>query len=97
MRFTVRRTSQWGDKQPCEEAELHEVLHEPIKHVRDQGNLGRVYPVWTIKINSLKQLVEFAVKYGNIIVIDNSEPRDYGPVAPYRNMPEIEIYDGYRE
>ena len=44
--------------------------------------------VWVVKIKDLKQLCEFTRKYGDSIVLITYE-------GTY--LPEIEIYDDYRE
>ena len=41
---------------------------------------------WTIEIENIEALVEFAKLHGDIIIIADQD-----------NMPGIEIYDGYRE
>ena len=45
--------------------------------------------VWVVKIKDLKQLCEFTRKYGNNNVLTTSEAET--------RLPEIEIYDDYRE
>lgn len=58
-----------------EHGKNHRVENGHIK--RDLERIG-----WTVKLNSLKDLVEFSKKYGELIISES---------------PSIEIYDDYRE
>ena len=67
-----------GDKnQPCEEAKQEVV---PYKDGKEK--------VWMIKINTIKQLMDFQYKYGDIVIRDS---------IIYKGYSEILIYDDYIE
>jgi hypothetical protein len=56
MIFRISRVSNWGEnKQPCEEAVKVD------SNVRKDGH-------WEVEIKSLKHLVDFMEKYGQLIV-----------------------------
>ena len=65
--------------------------HEEIGEDKIRGIANTKWLVWTMEINTLKELMKFEEKNGNII-ISNSwlTPVD-------ESLKEIEIYDGYRE
>jgi hypothetical protein len=68
--FIVSKTSVWSDEErPCKEA---------VSGTRK----GRT--VWKVKIESLKDLINFSKKHGQLVISTGGTP-------------EIEIYDGYRE
>ena len=78
MKYIVKRASQWGNKiKPCEEAKQITI---PYKDGKEK--------VWMIKINTIKQLMDFQYKYGDIIIQDS---------IIYKGYSEILIYDGYIE
>ena len=59
--------------------------------ITEKGYVTRQEPdteEWTIEINSLKELNDFASKYGELVI---------SPEAYSSKSPEIEIYDDYRE
>lgn len=60
-------------------------------HTVIEGGIARVLgsqQVWTIEINDLGQLMEFSENYGTILISAGNELGE---------LPEIEIYDDYRE
>lgn len=78
MKYIVRRASIWNDDTcPCEEAEQKTI-----------PNKGEKRKVWMVKINNLKNLMEFKEKYGDIIIQDS---------ILYKGYTEILIYDDYIE
>jgi len=78
MKYIVKRASQWDGKiQPCEEAEQKVIPHKDGKE-----------KVWMVKIGTLKQLMDFQYKYGDIIIQDS---------IIYKGYMEILIYDDYIE
>ena len=78
MKYIVKRASQWGKKiQPCEEAKQETVAYKDSKE-----------KVWMIKINTIKQLMDFQYKYGDIVIRDS---------IIYKGYSEILIYDDYIE
>ena len=76
MKFIVTRTSMWSEKSPCEEAKRDSIV---------EGD--KTYDVWSIEINTIEELIDFADKHGDIIIEDSF----------YREYKEIEIYDTWRE
>ena len=78
MKYIVRRASQWGNKiQPCEEAKQETVTYKDSKE-----------KVWMIRINTIKQLMDFQYKYGDVIIRDS---------IIYKGYSEILIHDDYIE
>lgn len=78
MKYIVRRASQWDNEvKPCEEAKQENI---PYKDRKEK--------VWMIRIGSLKELMNFKDKYGDIIVQDS---------IIYKGYNEILIYDDYIE
>lgn len=78
MKYIVRRASQWNDEvKPCEEAKQENI---PYKDRKEK--------VWMISIGTLKELMNFKDKYGDIIVQDS---------IIYKGHNEILIYDDYIE
>ena len=81
MEYIVKRASQLGNKiQPCEEANQETVAYNAYKDSEEK--------VWTIKISTIKQLMDFQYKYGDIIIRDS---------IAYKGYSEILIYDDYIE
>ena len=77
MKFFVRRASQWNYTiKPCEEAKQENVPYENGEE-----------KVWMVEINTIKELMDFQSKYGDIIIRDSM----------YEGYHEILIYDGYIE
>ena len=78
MKYIVRRASQWDRKiKPCEEAEQVTI---PYKDGKEK--------VWMVKIGTIKALMDFQYKYGEIIIQDS---------ILYKGHHEILIYDDYIE
>lgn len=84
MKFRVRRTSRssFSKEKPCEDAYLDKFVPDTNDDYFDQS-------YWAIDIDSLGALLALSEKEGEIIV---SAPCEYTD-----NLPEIEIYDDYRE
>lgn len=63
---------------------------EGSNHRVVDGKIMRDFPAkgWFIKINSLKELIEFQAKYGELVL---------GPSPQNPDILRIEIYDSYRE
>lgn len=76
MIFEVTRTS--SDKKPCAEAK-----HKTVTLVR-----GVKWRLWTVRINTLKELIQFYQKHGNLVIQGGLWAKS--PV-------QLEIYDDYRE
>lgn len=80
MKFKVERTSSRSmELKPCKEAYEGNILWI--------GN-DKYIKCWYVDINSLQELLDFAEKYGDIII---------GTSYEYGKTPMIEIYDDYRE
>ena len=78
MKYIVRRASVWsGETQPCEQAKQEAIKHKDRKE-----------KVWMIRIGTLKELMNFKDKYGDIIIQDS---------IIYKGYNEILIYDDYIE
>lgn len=78
MKYIVKRASQWSKEIcPCEEAKQEFV---PYKDGKEK--------VWMVKIGTIKALMDFQYKYGDIIIRDS---------ILYKGYYEILIYDGYIE
>lgn len=78
MKYIVKRASQWDRKiQPCEEAKQETI---PYKDGKEK--------VWMVRIGTIKDLMEFQYKYGDIIIQDS---------IIYKGYSEILIYDDYIE
>lgn len=60
-------------------------------HRVEDGHIKRDFPAegWFITINSLEELMAFQEKYGNLVL-----QKSYNNPS---SIPEIEIYDSYRE
>lgn len=111
MEFLVSRTSTWDGK-PCEEAYRKPFTHVDQRNTDDPHKLpgilgdtwyeeGRNHRIvdgyitrdfdtegWFVEIADLDALIAFYAKYGSLVLTPH-----------YKNqyIPEIEIYDGYRE
>ncbi len=78
MKYIAKRASEWSDKiQPCEEAKQETIIHKDKK-----------VKVWMVRINTIKQLMDFKDKYGDIVIGDS---------IIYKGYSEILIYDDYIE
>lgn len=81
MKFSIGRTSRRFDEQPCPEAK---------PSTSEECLLPPQYRYyWTIEINSLEDLLDMAHREYPLIVTDERSKRT--------QIPNIEIYDGYRE
>lgn len=79
MEYIVKRASQWNKEiRPCEEA-IQKTI--PYKEGKEK--------VWMIKINTIKELMNFKDKCGEDIIIRDS--------IIYKGYSEILIYDDYIE
>lgn len=63
--------------------------NKPCDEAIREYNAQENKEVWVVEIKDLKQLCEFTKKYGNSIVLITYDNEAY--------LPEIEIYDDYRE
>lgn len=78
MKYIIKRASEWDDEiSPCEEAKKETIIYKDNKE-----------KVWMIKINTIKDLMNFQYKYGDIIIRDS---------IIYKGYSEILIYDTYIE
>lgn len=78
MKYIVKRASQWSNEIcPCEEAKQELVTYKNKKE-----------KVWMVKINTIKELMDFRNKYGDIIIRSS---------ILYGEYDEILIYDDYIE
>lgn len=78
MQYIIRRASQWRDDVcPCEEAKQETISYE-----------GKKAKVWLVKIETIRELMNFRNKYGDIIIRDS---------ILYEGYYEILIYDDYIE
>ena len=82
MKFRIKRTSNWdGEEKPCEKAYGGEHLGGRADDVR----------VWYIDINTLDELIALRNEVENELIIGTTWEKELN------GMPEIEIYDDYRE
>lgn len=82
MKFRIKRTSNWdGEEKPCENAYGGEHLGGRADDVR----------VWYIDINTLDELIALRNEVENELIIDTTWEKELN------GIPEIEIYDDYRE
>ncbi len=80
MKFSIKRSSDWShNTRPCDEA----VTDKPDE-VWDKE--------WKVEIDSLDALWQFVIKYGRVIVSNESST-----VGALEERPHLEIYDDYRE
>lgn len=84
MRFKITRTSAgyYHEKKPCEGAFVYKRERESLD---DQDKLS-----WALEVNSLDELLQFIEKVSDSVII--SRACDYQD-----GLPQIEIYDAYRE
>lgn len=112
MKFKITRTSTCRNEKPCDEAQevemeyidfrtlpKEEMIKKFSKRFNDYTNktlrdgTKGCYKVqgsekaFTIEINSIDELIRFTDKYGSIIIIPKEDIE----------LPEIEIYDTWRE
>lgn len=86
MKFKIFRTSDFREGKPCEGSEYYE---GPVEmHIALLTN--KAYQVqdtyWHIEINTLEELLKLCRDNGGRIIVDTTD-----------EMPDIEIYDDYRE
>lgn len=100
MTFTIRTVDSTRDK-PCEEARPVIYQKEVRARTRDE-NGDTIYQInyeadtyWVVDIESLEELVELSRRVDNPLII--SYDTTYGVPESCKDIPNIEIYDGYRE
>ena len=82
MKFRIKRTSNWGgEEKPCEKA-------YGGKHLGGRADDVRV---WYIDINTLDELIALRDEVENELIVGTANEKELN------DMPEIEIYDDYRE
>jgi len=82
MKFRIKRTSNFdGEEKPCEKAYGGEHLGGRANDVR----------VWYIDINTLDELIALRDEVENELIVGTAYEKELN------DMPEIEIYDDYRE
>lgn len=83
MKFIITRTStEHGSERPCEEA-TEQIL------VKDKHwDVDRSAELWAIDISTIEELMTLEQKYGELIITRCTFDK---------NLPEIEIYDSWRE
>ena len=64
MRFRIRRTSNYGDTPPCEEAYT----------VPGEINPEKWWCDWYVNINTLEELLAFNKKHGDLVLMIRNEP-----------------------
>jgi hypothetical protein len=113
MKFAIRRTSEWEDRiSPCEGAVQlpyiridERTVNDPMKnkyigedwykegtnHRVENGHIKRDFEekCWFIEIETLEDLMNLRNREGQPLIIDSSNNNP--------NIPQIEIYDNYRE
>lgn len=96
MTFKIERTSDWRfnkNDPPCKKAVAGVEEHQFKERVFDEKGKRvwqyspRQIDIWTIEINTLEDLMELEKEVGVGVIV-----RAYDD-----EMPEIEIYDDYRE
>lgn len=103
MTFKVSRTSDWGfekNNPPCKNAVVGVEEYQFRERIFDENgkriwqSTPRTRDIWTIEINTLEDLMALKKEV-------NEEHHQVGLIIFDRDdengMPEIEIYDGYRE
>lgn len=82
MKFRIERTSNCdGEEKPCEKAYGGEHLGGRADDVR----------VWYIDINTLDELIALRDEVENELIVGTAQEKELN------DMPNIEIYDDYRE
>ena len=82
IKFRVRRTSDWyGEEKPCEKAEI-----DAIEEENDDWKKVKYY----VEIQTINDLFNIIEETGHGIIISRACQNS-------DNLPEIEIYDEYRE
>ena len=97
MRFRIYRSSDscinFNKTPPCKNAIIVEEQEPIFDRIRDENNkwilcsIGKIRIVkhWEVDINTLEELLELETEVTNPLIISSD------------GMPEIEIYDDYRE
>ena len=97
MRFKILRSSDpyvnFNEIPPCKNAVIVEEQEPIFDRIRDENNKWilcstgkiRIVKHWEVDINTLEELFELETEVANSLIISSG------------GMPEIEIYDGYRE
>lgn len=83
-------------KKGCGEDFLAEGINHKVISTKEGNHIIRHLPrkKWVIEFNSLKELMEFILDNGNSVVIETKD--EYMDSKGYF-IPEIEIYDYWRE
>ena len=89
MKYVVTRTSEWGGDNPRVKGVQKEILPY-IYGYKDK--IEELREAYTIEIDSLEELHQFIKDCGCDIIISNPSDDGFG-----FQLPEIEIYDDYRE
>lgn len=102
MTFKISRTSQWHflkDNPPCKNAVIGNEDYEYVTSILDENGKRitqtstRTKNIWTIEINTLEDLMALKRE-----VNENDNKIQVGLIIFDDDvMPEIEIYDTYRE
>lgn len=85
MKFIISRASQWAEQQPCEEAKEEEFSCR-----------NKILKRWTMEFNSLDELMNFKLKYGDIVIRDSYVDNGIDGYTD-NSIQEIVIYDDYLE
>lgn len=97
MRFRICRSSDpyinFNETPPCKNAIIVEEQEPIFDRIRDENNKWilrstgkiRIVKHWEVDINALEELLELEAEVTNPLIISSD------------GMPEIEIYDDYRE
>lgn len=97
MRFRICRSSDscinFNETPPCKNAVIVEEQEPIFDRIRDENNqwircsIGKIRIIkhWEVDINTLEELLELETEVDNPIIISSDD------------LPEIEIYDCYRE
>lgn len=95
MRFRIYRSSDYGyfyETPPCKNAVVEEqesifelVRDENNKRIRCDTGKTKIVKHWEIDINTLEELIELETEVDHLLIISSGD------------LPEIEIYDKYRE
>jgi hypothetical protein len=89
MKYVVTRTSEWVEDNPKVKGVQKEIL--PYIY-GSKDKIEELREAYTIEIDSLEVLHQFIKDCGCHIVVSNPSKQGYG-----FQLPEIEVYDTYRE
>lgn len=88
MKYVVTRTSEWGDN-----PKVKGVQKEILPYIYGyKDRIEEFREAYTIEIDSLEALHQFIKDCGCDIIISNPSDDGFG-----FQLPEIEVYDDYRE